>query len=273
MKTEDLGLLTDGLRADRASRRRTRSRRPCTRPSLEGDATVGPAVDRSRSPDRRRRSGSPAASATPLPRSRPTDGSSPSSEPARRLPRSCYVVDGAGGEPVQVTDRKLGVSEFAWAPDGASLAFVSRVPEQGRYGTVGGDRSERRAAAAHPHAEVPGERPGLHQRPPGARLLGGGARCAGASRPSRPCPTADGERPVPRGSSRGGSADLRRLGRPHDRLLAGRPLARVRLRPPPGTRRRPPVERLRARGRAVRRAEGRHARVTATTRSSRWPTG
>ena len=49
-----------------------------------------------------------------------------------------YVVDAAGGEPVPVTDRKLGVSEFAWAPDGRQLAFVSRVPEAGRYGTVEG---------------------------------------------------------------------------------------------------------------------------------------
>jgi dipeptidyl aminopeptidase/acylaminoacyl peptidase len=39
---------------------------------------------------------------------------------------------------VQVTDRRLGVTGFAWSPDGSSLAFVSRVPEQGRYGTVDG---------------------------------------------------------------------------------------------------------------------------------------
>ncbi|UAJ77827.1 S9 family peptidase [Leifsonia sp. ZF2019] len=49
-----------------------------------------------------------------------------------------FVADAAGGEPVQVTDRRLGVSEFVWAPDGRSIAFVSRVPEQGRYGTVEG---------------------------------------------------------------------------------------------------------------------------------------
>lgn len=59
----------------------------------------------------------------------------------RSLPKSApqlYVVDAAGGEPVAVTDRTLGVTEFAWAPDGRSLAFVSREPEQGRYGTVEG---------------------------------------------------------------------------------------------------------------------------------------
>ncbi len=53
-------------------------------------------------------------------------------------PAQLHVVDAAGGEPVVVTDRKLGVSEFAWSPDGRQLAFVSRVPEAGRYGTVDG---------------------------------------------------------------------------------------------------------------------------------------
>ncbi|MGO4593781.1 prolyl oligopeptidase family serine peptidase [Leifsonia sp. 2TAF2] len=58
------------------------------------------------------------------------------SEPKR--PPQLYVVDAAGGEPVAVTDRTLGVSEFDWSPDGRTLAFVSREPEQGRYGTVEG---------------------------------------------------------------------------------------------------------------------------------------
>ncbi len=53
-------------------------------------------------------------------------------------PAQLHVVDAAGGEPVPVTDRKLGVSEFAWSPDGRQLAFVSRVPEAGRYGSVEG---------------------------------------------------------------------------------------------------------------------------------------
>lgn len=55
-----------------------------------------------------------------------------------KSPSQLMVVDAAGGEPVVATDRKLGVTEFAWAPDGRSLAFVSRDPEQGRYGTVEG---------------------------------------------------------------------------------------------------------------------------------------
>ncbi|MFC4244733.1 S9 family peptidase [Gryllotalpicola reticulitermitis] len=54
------------------------------------------------------------------------------------VPPQLYVVDAGGGEPVQVTDRKLGVSALAWSPDGANLAFASREPEPGRYGTVEG---------------------------------------------------------------------------------------------------------------------------------------
>jgi dipeptidyl aminopeptidase/acylaminoacyl peptidase len=53
-------------------------------------------------------------------------------------PAQLFVVDAGGGEPVQVTDRKLGVSAFTWSPDGGSLAFASREPEAGRYGTVEG---------------------------------------------------------------------------------------------------------------------------------------
>jgi dipeptidyl aminopeptidase/acylaminoacyl peptidase len=49
-----------------------------------------------------------------------------------------FVVDAGGGEPVQATDAAAGVSQFAWSPDGRSFAFVARVPERGRYGTVEG---------------------------------------------------------------------------------------------------------------------------------------
>lgn len=49
-----------------------------------------------------------------------------------------HVVDPAGGEPVQVTDSPLGVSAFDWSPDGGSLAFIARIPEKGRYGSVEG---------------------------------------------------------------------------------------------------------------------------------------
>ncbi|MBF4995196.1 S9 family peptidase [Arthrobacter gandavensis] len=49
-----------------------------------------------------------------------------------------YAVPAGGGEPVQLTDRHLGVSWFRFSPDSAQLVFSSRVPEQGRYGTLDG---------------------------------------------------------------------------------------------------------------------------------------
>lgn len=49
-----------------------------------------------------------------------------------------FAMPTAGGEPVQLTDRLLGVSWFRFAPDSTRLVFSSREPEQGRYGTVDG---------------------------------------------------------------------------------------------------------------------------------------
>jgi dipeptidyl aminopeptidase/acylaminoacyl peptidase len=49
-----------------------------------------------------------------------------------------HVVAASGGEPVQATDTVLGVEDFVWSPDGATLAFLARVPEKGRYGSVEG---------------------------------------------------------------------------------------------------------------------------------------
>lgn len=49
-----------------------------------------------------------------------------------------FVIPSAGGEPVQVTDAQVGVESFSWSPDRRSIAFVARVPEKGRYGTVEG---------------------------------------------------------------------------------------------------------------------------------------
>ncbi|WP_329609187.1 TolB family protein [Arthrobacter sp. ATA002] len=49
-----------------------------------------------------------------------------------------YAVPAAGGEPVQLTDRKMGVGAFNFSPDSAQLVFSSRIPQHGRYGTVDG---------------------------------------------------------------------------------------------------------------------------------------
>ena len=49
-----------------------------------------------------------------------------------------YVMDARGGEPQRLTDAKLGVSGIQWSPDSARIAYIARVPEQGRYGTVDG---------------------------------------------------------------------------------------------------------------------------------------
>ena len=136
MKAADLGLLT-AVSAPTVHPGGARAVVAVTHPSLEADATVGqlwtvPLTGHA-APKRFTRGFRDTA-----PRFSP-DGrliaflrSAPASAP------QLYVVDAAGGEPVQVTDRKLGVSEFAWAPDARTLAFVSREPEQGRYGTVDG---------------------------------------------------------------------------------------------------------------------------------------
>lgn len=49
-----------------------------------------------------------------------------------------HVMDAAGGEPTALTDHLLGVSEFRWAPDSASILHTARVAEPGRYGSVDG---------------------------------------------------------------------------------------------------------------------------------------
>lgn len=53
-------------------------------------------------------------------------------------PSQLWVAPANGGEAAQVSDAKLGVLEFCWSPDSARLAWVARVPEEGRYGTLEG---------------------------------------------------------------------------------------------------------------------------------------
>ncbi|WP_342372997.1 S9 family peptidase [Propioniciclava soli] len=49
-----------------------------------------------------------------------------------------FVVRTDGGEAAQVTTAPMGVGAFCWSPDAGRIAFVARVAEEGRYGTVDG---------------------------------------------------------------------------------------------------------------------------------------
>lgn len=49
-----------------------------------------------------------------------------------------FIVEADGGEPRAITDRLLGVEHFAWSPDSRRIAFLSREPEAGRYGSMDG---------------------------------------------------------------------------------------------------------------------------------------
>jgi dipeptidyl aminopeptidase/acylaminoacyl peptidase len=49
-----------------------------------------------------------------------------------------HLLDPTGGEALQVTDAPLGVGSFRFSPDGRTIAYLARVPEPGRYGTVEG---------------------------------------------------------------------------------------------------------------------------------------
>jgi dipeptidyl aminopeptidase/acylaminoacyl peptidase len=46
-----------------------------------------------------------------------------------------HVMAVDGGEPRRVCEHPLGVESFAWSPDSTRIAYVARVPEEGRYGT------------------------------------------------------------------------------------------------------------------------------------------
>ncbi|MEA5454448.1 S9 family peptidase [Sinomonas sp. JGH33] len=48
------------------------------------------------------------------------------------------IVESEGGEPRVITNRLLGVEQFAWSPDSRQIAFTSREPEPGRYGGTDG---------------------------------------------------------------------------------------------------------------------------------------
>ncbi|GIG23183.1 dipeptidyl aminopeptidase [Cellulomonas chitinilytica] len=49
-----------------------------------------------------------------------------------------FVVEATGGEPVRLTDAPLGAASPRFSPDGTRIAFLARVPDEGRYES-GGD--------------------------------------------------------------------------------------------------------------------------------------
>lgn len=51
-------------------------------------------------------------------------------------PGQLHVMDADGGEALQVTDQKLGISGWRWSPDSRQIAFTAAVANEGRYGTI-----------------------------------------------------------------------------------------------------------------------------------------
>src|SRR3954464_1761989 len=60
----------------------------------------------------------------------------PPAEPGARP--QVHVLPTSGGAPRTLTSCRLGAGAPVWSPDSRRLAFVSRQPEEGRYGTVEG---------------------------------------------------------------------------------------------------------------------------------------
>jgi len=136
MKAEDLPLLWN-VSSPSVSPDGSTIAFSATHPDLDADATVGQVFT------------VPADGSTPSRRlTRGFRDTSPAYSPDGALlaflragasdAAQLYVMPSRGGEAVQLTDRTLGVAAFEWAPDGASIAFASREPEHGRYGTVEG---------------------------------------------------------------------------------------------------------------------------------------
>ena len=123
-----------------------------TRPDLDADATVGQLwrvpLDATEPAGEAKTPGAPTTFGEPRRLTRGHRDTVPRISPdgalvafLRAQPQAApqlWVLPLAGGEAVQVTDRTLGVSDFRWSPDGTRLAFLSREPEPGRYGSVEG---------------------------------------------------------------------------------------------------------------------------------------
>ncbi|HEY7814896.1 MAG TPA: hypothetical protein VIC62_16745, partial [Nakamurella sp.] len=56
-----------------------------------------------------------------------------------------WVMPTSGGEARRVTDNPLGVESIVWSGDSTRIAYLARVPEDGRYGTVEGNGADKEA--------------------------------------------------------------------------------------------------------------------------------
>ena len=54
-----------------------------------------------------------------------------------------HLVEAAGGEPFAITAEPLGAGQPRFSPDGRRIAFVARVPQEGRYVPDGDPAAER----------------------------------------------------------------------------------------------------------------------------------
>jgi dipeptidyl aminopeptidase/acylaminoacyl peptidase len=60
-----------------------------------------------------------------------------------------HLVDARGGEPLALTEQKLGVGDFSWSPDSSTIVYAAHVAEEGRYGTI-----EKLGASAEPARRI-----------------------------------------------------------------------------------------------------------------------
>ena len=63
------------------------------------------------------------------------DSARPGASGAETKPQ-LWLLPTDGGEPRQLTEQPLGAGEPVWSPDATRIAYVARVPEDGRYGTA-----------------------------------------------------------------------------------------------------------------------------------------
>ncbi|WP_417219396.1 prolyl oligopeptidase family serine peptidase [Arthrobacter sp.] len=139
MKPDQLELLTT-VSAPALSPDGSRAVFAASHPSFDADSGVGqlwilePGADGSGSAPRRLTRGSSDAA----PRFSPDGRIIAFLRPDEKGRMQLAIVDARGGEPRLVTNRHLGVSGFTFSPDSRRVAFTSRTPAEGRYGTVEG---------------------------------------------------------------------------------------------------------------------------------------